>query len=94
MKYIYCLHNKFVGFYVQPFVADVGKEDIAEQMRRSIWLDIETAKKNALDECELVYLGTFDDTSGDVSLSSDKEVVADLASFYAQRLKFEKGESL
>ena len=93
MKCIYVYHNKFVGYYADPFVADVEKDKMPEMVRRMIWLDLENAKKNHMDETELVYLGTFDDEKGVILLAEEKEVICDCSSIFAQRLKFEKGEA-
>ena len=91
MMHLYQLHNKFVGFYLPPQAVPQGKEEYAEMLRRSVWLNPEDAKKNNVDECECLYIGTFDDDTGKIELVTP-EVVADLAGIYTQRLKFEKGE--
>lgn len=91
MKHLYMFHNKLVGFYSAPFANEVDRDHMAEEIRRSIWLDIKGAKEQHLDECELVYLGDFDDEAGTIALS-DKQIVCDCAGIYLQRLKLEKGE--
>lgn len=75
---IYALKNTKVGFWNPPTFSQMDKDDTKINLYRYCQLNQAEAKKAHYDECELYYLGDFDDVRGELKLVGDKEFLLDL----------------
>ena len=87
MMQIYCLRNKLVGAYEIPTYNEADKDSMTFQFRKAIILDPNKAKEMHLNECELYYLGSFDQLSGTFYLLEKPEFLMDCGDEYARRTK-------
>jgi len=84
MLNVYCFKNVRVGFYENPFYSAIPKEGIIVEVTRALMLDKEKAKQSHREECELYYLGQFDDQRGVFALEDDKEFLIDCAPIFKE----------
>lgn len=75
---IYALKNTKVGFWNPPTFSQMDKDDTKINLYRYCQLNQAESKKAHYDECELYYLGEFDDVRGEIKLADDKEFLLDL----------------
>lgn len=74
LKHIYCIYNPVVECFDERFtIAPMKPEDMAEQYRRAFLCADETSKK-AMEGKQVIYMGTFDDISGEIQ-KSNKEII-------------------
>lgn len=82
---IYAIRNRLISAYLPPVFAVEEKEGFIEAQRRFIILQTEDAKKAHLDECELYYVGEYDDKICDFKLFDKPEFLVDLGGFFPER---------
>lgn len=75
---IYTLYNKKVGFYNPPTFSQMDKDDTKVNLYRFCMMSAFEAKKAHYDECELYYLGEFDDVKCEFKLLDKPEFLVDL----------------
>lgn len=68
MKQVYVLKNKLSGTYEDPFFKYEPWESSKRQIHDFCLLNPAKAKENHLDECLLIWLGTFDELDGKIVL--------------------------
>lgn len=78
MMKIYALKNTKVGYWNPPTYSNMDKDDTKVALYRYCVMNSEDAKKAHYDECELYYLGEFDDVKGISHLLDEKEFLIDL----------------
>lgn len=70
--YVYSFYNKKVGAYERPIVNNYEQKDFAELVRRDVLVS-DNAAKDHMKECDLYYLGHFDDANGAFELEAKPE---------------------
>lgn len=81
MMTIFSLYNKKVGFYNPPTFSQMQKDAVGTNLIRYCQMNPLEAKKAHYDECELYYLGEFDDVSGQLHLIEKPEFVTGLSEY-------------
>ena len=79
---VYALYNSYLGVYEAPFFQQLSKADICEGYRRLVLSDPQKAYEKRLHECRLMYLGTWDDVKGLISVTEAPQAVIEIASFF------------
>lgn len=77
--YVYSYFNRTVGAYQDPFLQPVTKDLFPKLVQRSVVMNPAEAAKQHLYECDLYYLGTFDDQTGSFDLLSKPEFCCTLS---------------
>lgn len=78
MMKIYQLKNTKIPYWHPPVFSPLQPDDMKSTTYRECILDPEKAKQSHLDECELYYIGDFDDLKGELKLLKDKEFLLDI----------------
>lgn len=81
---IYVTKNKLGGFYNTPIFTPFDKEDMKRSFIRLNLVDHEGFKKNQYNECDLYYVGEYDDVTGKLSILDDYEFLIDGRDLYTQ----------
>lgn len=79
---IFTLYNKKVGFYNPPTFAQMEKEAVKANLYRFCQMNLKEARKSHYDECELYYLGDFDDLRCEFKLLDKPEFLLDLTPLF------------
>lgn len=83
MMKVYALYNKKVGFYNPPTFSQMSQEDVKTGLLRFCKLSPEDAKRSHYDECELYYLGEFNDLTCEMKLLDKPEFITGLSEAFA-----------
>lgn len=59
--FVYSLFNRKTAVYQDPYIQPIAKDIYPKIMSRSVIMNPDEATKNHVYECELYYLGTFDE---------------------------------
>lgn len=78
MMKIYSLYNKKVGFYNPPTFSQMSKEDVQINLLRYCAMNKDQARAAHYDECELYYLGEFNDLTAEHKLLDKPEYLCTL----------------
>ncbi|ALS03653.1 VP5 [Gokushovirus WZ-2015a] len=84
---IYVARNKKVGAYENPFFDVQDKHSLMFNLQKFVILQPEKAKAQFMDECEMYFLGTFDQESCQFDLLEKPEYLIDLGDVYARRVR-------
>lgn len=76
---VYALYNKKVPFWNPPTFADTPKEAVTKNLRRYCLQNQDEARKAHYDECDLYYLGEFDEIKGKFALEMNPEFLCSLS---------------
>lgn len=79
---VYSLYNSYLDVYEAPIFQQYDKKDIIEGYRRLILSDPSKAYEKRIHECRLVFLGTWDDVKGVISVVEQKETIVELAALF------------
>lgn len=77
--YVYSYYNKKVGVYQDPFIQPTTKDLFPKLVTRSVVLNPKHAQEQHLYECDLYYLGTFDEETGSFDLLDKPEFLVTLS---------------
>lgn len=77
--FVYSYYNKKAGVYQDPFLQPVTKDLFPKMVQRSVLLNPGEAAKQHLYECDLYYLGTFDEETGIYALLEKPEFLCTLS---------------
>lgn len=80
MMKIYQLKNTKIPYWHPPVFSPLDKDDMKATTYRQCLLDPQKGKDSHLDECELYYIGQFDDVKGNIILEETKEFLLDIKS--------------
>lgn len=75
---IYSLYNKKVGFYNPPTFSNMDKDATKANLYRFCLLNQADARKSHYDECDLYFLGEFDDIKCEFKILDKPEFLLDL----------------
>ena len=89
MKQIYVIKNCKANFWETPIVVNDPKDVFPKEFARACILDIEGAKKAHRDECEIYWIGEYDDERGIIKLAEDKEFLFDLSTIFPKEAKYD-----
>lgn len=64
VKHLYSQHDERADFYNHPMVSEIEPESFSQNITRSIKLCRDPKQLEAIADCKLLYLGTFDDETG------------------------------
>lgn len=78
--FIYSYYNRKTGSYEDPFVQPIQKDLFPKMVCRSVVLNPEDARKSHRYECDLFYLGTWDEETCHFDLLDKPEFLVSLAS--------------
>lgn len=78
-RYVYCFYSYKVGCYSIPMFRFESPEDMVEAVKRD-YITGKDVDRVAISECELYYLGTFDDKKGVFVLHETPQSLIDLRS--------------
>lgn len=78
---VYVLKNLYLGVFELPQVQKLSKADVGEGYRRLIYSDPDTCFKRRYHECQLCYIGTWDDETGKLDYC-EPQVLVDLATLF------------
>lgn len=84
MKNIYVLRNRLISSYNDPFFKELDGEAIKKEYYKFCVLEKDAALKNHLNECELYFIGTFNDESAEIQLLDKPEYICDLSTFFSK----------
>lgn len=76
MKYVYLLKNNLTRTYSDPIVRFEGFDDLCKQHHNFMILYPQKAQEQFLNISTLVYVGTFDDSTGKIQLFEDSAVMS------------------
>lgn len=82
MKNVFCLRNRLISTYGDPFLHKYDAEDVKKEFYKACVLDKEKSKAAFYHESELYFLGTFDDETASFSLLDKPEFIVDLSTFF------------
>lgn len=85
MKNVYVLRNKKISAYLDPFFRVEDKKQIEVDLSRFCILEKAKAQELHYDECELYYLGQYDDEKGVCLFLDDKEFIVDLNQYFVEK---------
>lgn len=71
--FVYTRYNRKAGVYEDPFLQPITKDLYPKLVQRSIILNPEEARRNHAYECDLYYLGTYDEEQGKFDLLDKPE---------------------
>lgn len=71
--YVYSMYNRKTGVYNDPYIQPITKDIYPKMMQRSAVMNPEQARANHVYECDLFYLGTFDEEQGKFDLLEKPE---------------------
>lgn len=77
--YVYAFYNKLVGAYEKPIINNFPQEDFSELVVRDILVS-DNAAKVRMQECQLFYLGKYDDKLAKFELESQPDFILDVGS--------------
>lgn len=83
---IYAVRNRLIGAYLPPVFTNEDSASFLEAQRRFCILQKEEALKAHLNECELYYLGEYNDKTAKFDLLSDGQFIADLGQFFGKEI--------
>lgn len=75
---VFALKNVIVGYWNPPTFSPQDKDSVKTTLIRFCRQSTVEAKKAHYDECQLFYLGEFDDIKGKLILLDDPEYLCDL----------------
>lgn len=85
--YVYCYYKKKAGFFTQPVLNPYDTELIVDLTQRTFAANVGTPDHDAQSECDLYYLGQFEDVTGTFELLNHPEF---LCSFVDKKVKKQK----
>ena len=77
--FVYSYYNRKVGVYQDPQLQPVAKDILPKLVQRSVVLNPQQAEKDHMYECDLFYLGTFDEEQGTFDLLPKPEFLCSFA---------------
>lgn len=80
--HVFSLYNKKVPYWNAPTFGDTPKEQVGVTLTRYCIQNEEQARKAHYDECDLYYLGEFDDATGKFELLPQPEFIVGLSSAF------------
>lgn len=84
---IFTLYNKKVGFYNPPTFSQMEKDAVGTNLARYVQMNPRDARIAHYDECELYYLGEFDDQRCEFQLLDKPEFILDLTPLFKEENK-------
>lgn len=81
MMSIFTLYNKKVGFYNPPTFSQMTKDAVGQNLIRYCQMNPLEAKKAHYDECELYYLGEFNDMTCEMHLLEKPDFITGLSEY-------------
>lgn len=63
-KHVYAFYHVGAAFYLKPEINEIEKENALISMKRDLLKNSQVYIKNGIQDCDFVYLGTFDDETG------------------------------
>lgn len=81
MMTIFSMYNKKVGFYNPPTFSQMTKDAVGTNLIRFCKLNPSKAKEAYYQECELYYLGEFDEITGECHLLDKPEFITGLSEY-------------
>lgn len=81
MMTVFSMYNKKVGFYNPPTFSQMTKDAVKTNLIRYCMLNPIEAKKAHYEECELYYLGEFDDIKCVMNLLDKPEFLTGLSEY-------------
>lgn len=83
-KYVFCLRDKKLGAYQNPFYRNDDKEHVIEDYVRSAKLSPASDRARVAD-LALYFLGAFDDIKGEFVLTEQPEKLLDLEDYVPKK---------
>lgn len=77
--FVYSMFNRKTGVYQDPYIQPVAKDLYPKIMQRSVVMNPTEARRNHVYECDLFYLGTYDETQGKFDLLDKPEFLCTFA---------------
>lgn len=82
--FVYSYFNKKVGVYQDPFNQAIAPDMFPKLVQRSVVMNPKSAADQHLYECDLYFLGEFDEVTGSYTLKDKPEFLCTLSTLEPQ----------